>query len=175
MKIRALIPSRLALMAAAALLPLPALAADADLAAISHDLALKAESGGYAAAIAACILGKGDPKATERLFTTGGWAASRDDEMGEIDLTSPANDLTAMIATDGGFCQVSSEAIGTGPVMDAVTAVLAATSDSATTVKDVIGCTAFVPMKGLQVGVSSSGNDPTCQSDTTSAVRVEFK
>lgn len=157
------------------LLPLPALAADADLSAIAQDLALKAQDGGYAAAIAACILGKGDAKATEKLFTTGGWAATRDDEMGEIDLASPASDLYGMIATDGGFCQVSSEAIGTGPVMDAVTAVLAATSDAATTVKDVTGCTAFVPMKGVQVAVTSSGNDPTCASDTSSAVRVEFR
>jgi hypothetical protein len=150
-------------------------AADADLTAIAQDLALKAQDGGYAAGIAACILGKGDAKATEKLFTTGGWTATRDEEMGVIDLMSPAGDLYGMIATDGGFCQVSSEAIGTGPVMDAVVGVLSATSDSATTVKDVIGCTAFVPMKGIEVGVSSSGNDPVCQSDTTSAVRVSFK
>ena len=126
-----------------ALLATPMLADTAELRAIASGLGQRAEQGGYAAGIAACLLGYGDAAATRTLFTDAGWTAEVDGELGLIYLAADTGDFGGMLAGDGSFCEIASESIGTGPVMDAVVPVLMASSPQAATVTNDTGCTAF--------------------------------
>jgi hypothetical protein len=76
------------------------------------------------------------------------------------------------IAADGSFCEVASEQDGTGYAMAQAMAVsLMAGGANPTTGPD--DCTLF-ELPAAKMTLTSTGQDPVCNSDTTSALRVTF-
>jgi hypothetical protein len=130
------------------------------------------EGGGLSSAYAACAAGAGDPEATAAFWTGEGWQRTDETEMGLIVLSSPAARWSVTLAADGSFCEVASEQDGTGYAMAQAMAVsMMAGGANPSTGPD--GCTLF-ELPAAKMALTSTGQDPVCTSDTTSAVRVTF-
>lgn len=159
---------------ALALLATPALADDMVLSVMGNKLDRPAAEGGHVSAVVACLLGGGDIDLTLRTFERRGWTGSHDTEMGLIDLTNPAGDLAVTLADDGSFCTIASERRGTTIASQVVTPMLLAGSLSLDTTTGPLGCQTFLPKAGVTIEITSTGQDPSCASDTTSAIRMNF-
>jgi hypothetical protein len=153
----------------------PVAADDAVLAVMGRKLDRAADAGGHVSAVIACYRGHGDAEKTAAFFTEAGWSREDDSEMGLTYFASPAADLGVTMAADGSFCEVASETRGTDLALSAFVPVLAAAGLSYDTADTDIGCAAFLPEPGVRVEITSTGQDPVCASETTSAVRVIFE
>jgi hypothetical protein len=126
------------------------------------------------ASAAACVLGNGDAEATATLFTSKGWTQSNDAEMGIVSLTPADASLSVTLYDQGRICDVTSETIGTKDALSAFQT-LAGTANFPVVILNLpSGCPAFGVAPGASVEITSSGNDPVCQSDTTSTLRFTF-
>lgn len=152
----------------------PAVADDMVLSIMGRKLDQPAAEGGHVSAVVACWRGAGDADLTAALFAEGGWTADHDTEMGLIFLASPAGDLAATLADDGSFCEVASERRGTSQASQVLVPMLAAAGLSLQSGNGPSGCQAFMPKPGVTVEITSTGQDPVCASDTTSAIRMNF-
>ncbi|RUS60218.1 hypothetical protein EGN72_10520 [Pseudorhodobacter sp. E13] len=125
-------------------------------------------------AYAACILGKGDVEATAALFTQAGWTRTDDSEMGVTELAG-SNGVVAVTLYDGGrICSVTSEVLGTASTESSLVATLALAGWPITPTEGEGGCAAYVmPELGI-ASLTSSGQDPVCQSDSSSDARFTF-
>ncbi len=125
-------------------------------------------------AYAACILGGGDVDATAGYFTQAGWTRTDDSEMGITELAGVNGGAYVTLYDDGRICSVTSEVLGT-PIAEATLATaiaLAGWPISPTEGED--GCAAFLmPEIGIAT-LTSSGQDPVCQSEGSSDVRFIF-
>ncbi len=130
------------------------------------------DGGGLSSAYAACAAGGGDTEATAAYWTDEGWQRQDETEMGLIFLSSPSAHWTVTIAADGSFCEVVSEQDGTGFATAQIASVnMMAGGGNPTTTSE--GCAVF-KIPGTTMTLSSSGQDPVCMSETSSAVRVTF-
>jgi hypothetical protein len=163
-----------ALLLAAATFATPAPADNNALLGLVRSAGQPAETGGYLGGIAACILGGGEVEQTASLFTETGWTREDDAEMGLIYLSGPQGDLGATLAVEGGFCEVASGAIGTDAAKVLLVAALTAAGASQATGTDAYGCTTYLAAPGVTAIVTSTGQDPTCDDNGTSAVRLGF-
>lgn len=126
------------------------------------------------AASAACVLGNGDPEATATLFTSKGWTRSDDAEMGSVSLAPADGALWVTLYDQGRICDVTSETIGTKDALSVFQALAGTANFPVVTLNLPSGCPAFDVAPGAFVEITSSGNDPVCQSDTTSTLRFTF-
>jgi hypothetical protein len=125
------------------------------------------------AAYAACIAGNGQVEATARPFTENGWTRSDDTEMGLITLTPAEGDLYVTLAADGSFCDVASESQGTDAALSSIQILSGAAGLPVEMLETGGECLAASIGMGM-VEIMSSGNDPVCLSETTSAARFFF-
>jgi hypothetical protein len=124
------------------------------------------------AALAACLQGGGDAEVTAGLFTGAGWTREDDDEMGMTYLGAPSAPLGATLAIDGGYCEVASGSIGT-PTANATVSRMAIEGQMMMGMAEGTDCPGFT-LGDAVVVVTSTGQDPTCNSDTDSVIRVSF-
>jgi hypothetical protein len=130
------------------------------------------DGGGLSSAYAACVAGMGDPEATAAYWTDEGWTRTDETEMGLIFLSSPGAHWTVTIAADGSFCEVASEQDSTGYALAQAMAVTMMAGGQNPTTNDE-GCAVFA-LPGAKMTLTSTGQDPVCHSDTSSALRVTF-
>jgi len=128
----------------------------------------------YRAAIAACLVGEGDPTATLAPFAENGWAVTEDAEMGLTEIASPNPDLYVLMASDGSFCAAYNEAIGTEAAFLQMQTLIASTGIGAPSTPDDMGCMVYTLTPEIRLQPTSSGNDPVCEDANTSSVRVTF-
>lgn len=154
----------------AALLATPAVAQNLD--ALMAALPTAEGQDGQLAALAACITGKGDPEATAAIFTAAGWTRNDDTEMGVIDLLSPTPGISATLFADGGSCEVASGSIGT-PTANGTVSKLAIQGQIMMGIAEGYDCGGMT-LGDAVVEITSTGQDPTCASETDSVIRVIF-
>ena len=148
-------------IAALILLTLPA---HAEMTFSAADL-LSAPETALGGAIIACAEGAVDPATADAAFADAGWTSTE----GEGDGTTAWEqcDLWAMYWTEPGLCMVADEAIGT----DEMEATLLGRTDTPPTMgTDEDGCTTY-DLGPVIATLTSSGNDPTCTSDSGAALR----
>lgn len=125
-------------------------------------------------AMAACLAGEGDAERTANLFQENGWNRRDDADMGIFELTNPKTDeFYALVADDGSACRIWSEEIGTAEAFDLLKSVAEAASLSTESTTGEIGCQALsliVETSSFVTEVTSSGNDPFCEHDSTSGI-----
>lgn len=126
------------------------------------------------AASAACLLGLGDPEAISAPFVAAGWERMDDAEMGVTSLTPPVGEAYVMLYDEGRICDVSSEVWGTDIAYGSVQILSGIAGLSLDMVTREDGCNSMALTPGAVVTVTSSGNDPVCQSETTSTLRYEL-
>lgn len=126
------------------------------------------------AAYAACMLGAGDLEATAGIFTDAGWAREDDPEMGLTSLAPPGAEPAILMASDGSFCDVATETLGTDTALSTLQILSGVAGVAPESVDVPTGCLAF-RLGSTLAEISSTGNDPVCQSETTSAVRFTFE
>lgn len=164
----------LALAALLALGTAPALAEEA-MTPETAAAALKAATGDelLKAAYATCLsLGNSGNDATEA-FRLAGWEVDGDAETGFYEGAGP-EEIYSLSWNDGGFCLIQSEIVGSERAAELLAAVLAGAGLSTSPAPDG-ECGAVILSgphagSGALVGVTSSGNDPTCVSAGTSGV-----
>lgn len=127
-----------------------------------------------AAGYAACLAGDGQAAATAAFFAGAGWARQDDPEMGTIDFAAPDHGLTAMIWDSEGFCMVDSATLGTDRARAELARVTAAAGLDPQPVEPDAYCPLVDLRPGLRAELTSSGQDPVCDSDTDSAVRFTW-
>ncbi|MFN4203954.1 MAG: hypothetical protein ACK4GM_12920 [Tabrizicola sp.] len=141
---------------------------------MARDLADSDPIKAYRSAVAACLVGKGDPAATTARFTEAGWTVTEDAEMGLTQIASPDPGLYVLTASDGSFCAAYSETLGTDEGIANVQIVAGAGGFSLASLDNPMGCIAFQLAPGVQGEITSSGNDPVCTDAATSSVRFTF-
>jgi hypothetical protein len=124
--------------------------------------------------IAACLLGNGDGEATAKFFTDAGWARNDDTEMGMVSLTPAWGDPYVTLYENGAICDVTSETMGLMRADGNLVPLMAAAGIKVSRADVPSGCVAYDLGNGIIAEMSSSGNDPTCQSDSTSNIRFTF-
>ncbi len=126
----------------------------------------------------ACILGGGDVAATEAILAPFGWTTDAESEadMGLVSFLPAVGEATwVYMGTDGSFCQAESTVIGTEKAFQVALASLEGAELAVTAnEKDDLGCDGARLANGVLLSLTSGGNDPTCASDTDSALRAIF-
>jgi hypothetical protein len=157
-------------------LTLPCLLATLTGAAMAQDTTPNAAT--LTSGIKACMAAAGDPAVISAAFVAAGWTADANAEEGLIDFAAPAasdQSAFAFIADDGSFCHVESLTTGTAALADMLAATLKSEGwETAEPGKDDAGCTLLDLGDSITATLTSGGNDPTCLSDTDSAVRFEY-
>ncbi|MBJ2150461.1 hypothetical protein [Paracoccus sp. IB05] len=122
------------------------------------------------AAYATCLsLGGAGNQATEA-FRAAGWDVETDDEAGFSEIAGP-EEIYALTWSDGGYCLVQSETIGSDRAAALLSGVIAAAGQTAVEETGEDGCLSFdLQNDGLRAEVTSSGNDPVCTSADSSGV-----
>jgi hypothetical protein len=124
--------------------------------------------------LAACLLGNGDAEVTAALFTDAGWTREDETDMGMIALTPPWGDPYVTIYDGGAICDVTSEELGLMIADQNLVPLLLAAQFQIDRTEVPSGCMAYDLGGGIVAELTSSGNDPTCQSDGNSNVRFTF-
>lgn len=125
------------------------------------------------AATAACILGEGNADAIAAYFTEAGWTRSDDTEMGMTSLSAPAGSVGVSLYDDGRICDVASEGWGTDTALGALQIASGVAGLGLETLPD-SECTALRLTPSVTVEVTSTGQDPVCFSENTSALRFTY-
>ncbi len=124
------------------------------------------------AAAAACMLGDGQVDAIAAPLVAAGWTRSDDDEMGMVALYPATGSVGVSLYDEGRICDVASEAWGTDIALTAVQIMSAASGLSPEPMDG--ECMAFRLTPTFTVDITSTGQDPVCQSDTTSSLRFTY-
>jgi hypothetical protein len=128
--------------------------------------------------IKSCMAAAGDAGAISAAFVAAGWTREEGGEEGLIDFSAPvaSNDQAfAFIADDGSFCHVESLNIGSAALAKILATTLKSEGwETAEPGKDADGCTLIDLGDSITATLTSGGNDPTCTSETDSAVRFEY-
>jgi len=122
-----------------------------------------------------CIMAKGDAEVATANLGLYGWTHEEAEDGLQVALPGVGGDTFVLMANDGSFCQVESMTLGTDKAAETLGFALpgAGISDPVTGT-DEMGCTTMDLGNGLTATLTSGGNDPTCTSDTDSAVRFNF-
>ena len=116
-------------------------------------------------AIIACAEGALDPASADAALEAAGWTSIEDE--GDGTTAWEQGDLWTMYWTDPGFCMIADEAISTAEME----ATLVGLTDAPPTMgTDEDGCTTY-DLGPVIATLTSSGNDPTCTSDSGAALR----
>ena len=128
------------------------------------------------AAYAACLAGDGDSAKTDAIFTGAGWDRIAEPEMGVVEFTSPDRRQFAMIWDVDGFCMVLDEGTGTDAARIVLNGVVAAAGYQPKPVQQPGGDCPLTELKpGLVAELTSSGNDPVCETPGSSGVRFSWE
>ena len=126
------------------------------------------------AAYEVCLTLGGKDNSPAEAFAKAGWDAAGDDETGTTEIAGP-NEIYVLTWSDGDFCLVQSETVGSGRAAVLLSEVFAATGVTAVPQPDWSECTAFsAGPDGPTVEVTSSGNDPVCASPDNSGVSFQW-
>jgi hypothetical protein len=128
----------------------------------------------YGAALAACLVGQGDPSRTAALFTDAGWTLTEETEMGLNQIASSHAALYVLAAVDGNFCAVYAEDSGTDVAAAQMMLLVASTGLGTSVAPGTSDCTSVQLTPAIAIEVTSSGNDPVCEDAATSSVRFTF-
>lgn len=161
-------PLTLALVLA---LPVPAIAQDVAMLEFSlRDLDDATDLAVLRAAGAACILGAGDADATAAYFTEAGWSRSDDTEMGIVSLAPPAGNVAVTLYDGGRICDVSSEVWGFATAIGALQ-ILSGMAGLGLDSDQNAECTTIRLTDSVTATITSTGQDPVCDSETNSSTR----
>jgi hypothetical protein len=138
------------------------------------DLDRQKDSQAMAPLLAACLLGNGDAQAMAAPFDAAGWTRFDDPEMGMISQIPPWGDPYVTILDNGAICDVTSETMGLMKADQNLIPLLAAAGFTVVRTDVPSGCVAYYLGGGITAEMTSSGNDPACQSDDTSNIRLTF-
>ncbi len=128
--------------------------------------------------IGACMLGEGRVDLTTKALADISWTTEVEPEMGLVNFRPANGDMTfGYLSDEVDFCHIESIAIGTEDaqtmfnlfLMGGNTGIKVTTSGT-----DADGCTTHTLSTGAVATLMSGGNDPTCASETNSAVRFAF-
>lgn len=125
----------------------------------------------------ACMSGGGQVDLTQTMLVDAlQWTRSDEGEDGLIYFYPGAGEATFIfIAEDGSFCQVESTGIDSATASEILAKTLAPPDGAPFDYsKDDMGCTRLDFDTGVTATITSGGNDPTCASETDSAVRFQF-
>ena len=124
----------------------------------------------------ACIFGNGDVAATEAILAPFGWTSETDADAGMVSFYPAVGEATYVyMSTAGEFCQAESLTLGTEAAFQAAQAGMQGAEITVTAnEKDELGCDGARLSTGALLSLTSGGNDPTCDSDTDSALRAIF-
>jgi hypothetical protein len=122
------------------------------------------------AAGAACILGAGDAEATATLFTNAGWSRVDETEMGIVTLSPPAGDVAVTLYEEGRICEVASEIWGFATAIGSLQ-ILSGIAGLSMDIDYDQECTAIRLTDTVTATVTSTGQDPVCESEINSSIR----
>jgi hypothetical protein len=139
-----------------------------------RDLDAPAEQKVLRAAAAACILGDGQVDAIAAPFTDAGWTRDDDTEMGIVALYPQGGNVGVTLYDDGRICDVSSEAWGTDTAIGALQIMAGTAGLTLENVDTGTECITLRVTPAVTVDITSTGQDPTCFSESTSTLRFTF-
>ena len=125
----------------------------------------------------ACMSGGGQVDLTQAMLVDAlQWTRGDEGEEGLIYFYPGAGENTFVyIAEDGSFCHVESTTIDSATASEILAKTLAPPEGAPFDYsKDDMGCTRLDFETGVTATITSGGNDPTCGSETDSAVRFAF-
>lgn len=140
------------------------LPASADLVASGAEL-LASPKTALGGALVACAEAAVEPARADAVFERAGWTAT--DGEGDGTLAWEQGDLWTMYWNEPGFCMVADAAIGTAE-MEAT--LLGLTDAPPAKGMNADGCTTY-DLGPVTATLTSSGNDPSCSSDSGAALR----
>ncbi len=125
----------------------------------------------------ACMSGGGQLDLTQSMLEALEWTRSDDGEEGLTYFFPGAGEDTFLyLADDGSFCHVESTSIDSATASEILATALAPPEGAPFDYsKDDMGCTRLDFDTGVTATITSGGNDPTCGSETDSAVRFQFE
>jgi CubicO group peptidase (beta-lactamase class C family) len=124
--------------------------------------------------LVACYTGTGDTNATVTVLKSQGWVQS-DAEEGMIYLSAPDDTTFVYMDASGYFCDTESTTIDSATASEVLATMLQSADVTAIEYnKTPEGCTQLGLPDRTTATITSGGNDPTCGSDTDSAIRFEF-
>ncbi len=124
-----------------------------------------------------CMLGEGKADTTVAQMEMYDWTAEADAEAGVTNLIPASGSTSGMVSNDVGFCQVESSAIGTGDAEMAFDLFMMGGNSGVEVTADgtdADGCMTKTLSNGAIAILTSGGQDPTCEGETTSAWRFNF-
>ncbi len=125
--------------------------------------------------IGACILGGGAVDATTMALADVGWTTEIDGELGILMFKPATGDkVSGWLLAQSGDCVIESTALGTEDAQTMFNLFMMGGNSGievAESGTDADGCTTHSLSNGGVATLTSGGNDPTCASETTSAVR----
>ena len=125
----------------------------------------------------ACMSGGGQLDLTRSMLEALEWTRSDDGEEGlTYFFPGSGEDTFLYLADDGSFCHVESTGIDSATASEILATALAPPEGAPFDYsKDDMGCTRLDFDTGVTATITSGGNDPTCGSETDSAVRFQFE
>lgn len=125
----------------------------------------------------ACLSGGGQVDLTQSMLTASQWTRRDDGEDGLVYFYPGAGqDTLVYMAEDGAFCHVESLSVDSATASEILASSLAPPEGAPFDYsKDDMGCTRLDFETGVTATITSGGNDPTCGSQTDSAVRFAFE
>jgi hypothetical protein len=128
--------------------------------------------------IGACMLGGGAVEATTAALADVGWTTEMDGELGILMFKPATGDkVTGSLSAQSRDCVIESTALGTEDAQTMFNLFFMGGNsgiDVAGSGTDADGCTTHTLSNGGVATLTSGGNDPTCASETTSAVRFTY-
>ena len=129
--------------------------------------------------IGLCMLGEGLVDKTTATLGDLGWTMEANPEAGLVDFYPTEGEATFGFMSDKvEFCQIESTVVGTDEAETMFNLFLMGGNTGITetsTGTDEMGCKTKTLSNGVVAVLTSGGNDPTCESETDSAVRFLFK
>lgn len=139
-----------------------------------RDLKKPTETPVLRAAAAACLLGDGQTEAIAAPLVAAGWSRQDDDEMGMVTLYPEGGSVGVNLYDGGRICEVASEVWGTENGLAAIQILSGIAGLRLDSIDSADNCIALQLTDTTSVTLTSTGQDPVCQSETTSSLRFTY-
>ena len=124
-----------------------------------------------------CMLGQGKADTTIKEMEMYDWSAAADAAAGVTTLAPASGPTSGVVSNDVGYCQIESSAIGTGDAEMAFDLFMMGGNSGIEVTEDATnadGCMQKTLSNGAVATLTSGGDVPTCEGETTSAWHFEF-
>ncbi len=122
-----------------------------------------------------CFMGHGDPEIVAPNLGLYGWTHDAAEDGVAIAMPATGDASFVLMADDGSFCHVESLKLGTDTAAETLALALQGAKVTLPDAQsDALGCAVYDLGPGVTATLTSGGNDPTCTSDSSSAVRFDF-